>query len=142
MSENKLTRHEMREAALLILFQMRLNDSTLEELLEDDEAAFELRYNKSSLNIVNGVLENDGMFTEIISKYSPSRSVERISLMNRTIIQIALYEMKFCPSVPDKVAINEAVELSKEYCQKNDTAFINGVLSSYYKDCGREKADG
>ncbi|MCH5323667.1 MAG: transcription antitermination factor NusB [Eubacterium sp.] len=133
-----MTRHEMREAALLILFQMRLNDSTEEELLQDNVDAFELEYNSNSLKLVNGVLENDALLTEIIAKYSPSRAVDRISLMNRTIMQIALYEMKFCPSVPDKVAINEAVELSKEYCQKNDTAFINGVLSSYYKENGDE----
>ena len=42
--------------------------------------------------------------------------------------------MKYCPSVPDKVAINEAIEFAKEYADKTDVRFINGVINSYYKD--------
>ena len=48
-------------------------------------------------------------------------------------MRIALYEMKYCPSVPDKVAINEAIEFAKEYADKTDVRFINGVLNSYYR---------
>lgn len=134
MTERKLTRHEMREAALMILFQMQLNESTLEEILEDSESSFELEYSKDSLKIVNGVTEHSDELTEIIAGYSPSREVSRIPCMNMTILKIALYEMKYCNGVPCKVAINEAIELSKEYARKPDTAFINGVLNSYYKD--------
>ena len=70
----------------------------------------------------------------IIESYSPSRKLDRISYINLAIMKIALYEMKYCPSVPDKVAINEAIEFAKEYADKTDVRFINGVLNSYYKD--------
>lgn len=134
MTERKLTRHEMREAALLILFQMKLNPETLDEILEDCEESFEMEYNSQSVKLVKGVAEHEDELNGIIESYSPSRKLDRISYINLTIMKIALYEMKYCPSVPDKVAINEAIEFAKEYADKTDVRFINGVLNSYYKD--------
>lgn len=134
MNDKKLTRHEMREAALLILFQMQLNSGTLEEIIEDCEETFELVHTKDSIKLVNGVIEHEEELTDIISKYSPSRAVNRISVINMVIMKIAIYEMKYCDNVPDKVAINEAIEFSKEYAEKNDVGFINGVLNAYFKE--------
>ncbi|MBE6879636.1 MAG: transcription antitermination factor NusB [Ruminococcaceae bacterium] len=138
MNDRKLTRHEMREAALLILFQMQLNSGTLQEIIEDCEETFELLHTKDSVKLVNGVIEHNDELTQIISGYSPSRSVDRISVINMVIMKIAIYEMKYCDNVPDKVAINEAVEFSKEYAEKNDVSFINGVLNSYLKDKNKD----
>lgn len=134
MTERKLTRHEMREAALLILFQMKLNPETLDEILEDCKEFFEMEYNSQSVKLVKGVAEHEDELNGIIESYSPSRKLDRISYINLAIMRIALYEMKYCPSVPDKVAINEAIEFAKEYADKTDVRFINGVLNSYYKD--------
>lgn len=134
MTERKLTRHEMREAALLILFQMKLNPETLDEILEDCKESFEMEYNSRSVKLVKGVAEHEDELNGIIESYSPSRKLDRISYINLAIMRIALYEMKYCPSVPDKVAINEAIEFAKEYADKTDVRFINGVLNSYYKD--------
>ena len=134
MAERKLTRHEMREAALLILFQRKLNPETLDELLEDCKDSFEMEYNSQSVKLANGVEEHEDELNAIIESYSPSRKLDRISYINLAIMKIAVYEMKYCPSVPDKVAINEAIEFAKEYTDKADVRFINGVLNSYYKD--------
>lgn len=134
MAERKLTRHEMREAALLILFQRKLNPETLDELLEDCKESFEMEYNAQSVKLANGVEEHEDELNAIIESYSPSRKLDRISYINLAIMKIAVYEMKYCPSVPDKVAINEAIEFAKEYTDKADVRFINGVLNSYYKD--------
>ena len=134
MTERKLTRHEMREAALLILFQMKLNPETLDEILEDCKESFEMESNSQSVKLVKGVAEHEDELNGIIESYSPSRKLDRISYINLAIMRIALYEMKYCPSVPDKVAINEAIEFAKEYADKTDVRFINGVLNSYYKD--------
>ena len=134
MAERKLTRHEMREAALLILFQRKLNPETLDELLEDCKDSYEMEYNSQSVKLANGVEEHEDELNAIIESYSPSRKLDRISYINLAIMKIAVYEMKYCPSVPDKVAINEAIEFAKEYTDKADVRFINGVLNSYYKD--------
>ena len=99
MTERKLTRHEMREAALLILFQMKLNPETLDEILEDCKESFEMEYNSQSVKLANGVAEHEDELNDIIESYSPSRKLDRISYINLAIMKIALYEMKYCPSV-------------------------------------------
>ena len=134
MAERKLTLNEMRESALLIIFQRKLNPETLDELLEDCKESFEMEYNSQSVKLANGVEEHEDELNAIIESYSPSRKLDRISYINLAIMKIAVYEMKYCPSVPDKVAINEAIEFAKEYTDKADVRFINGVLNSYYKD--------
>lgn len=142
MAERKLTRHEMREAALLILFQMQFNPETLDELLEDCKESFEMEYNAQSVSLAKGVNAHKEELCAIIDGYSPSRKVDRISYIDLAIMMISIYEMKYCPSVPDKVAINEAIEFAKEYADKADVRFINGVLNSYYQDCtAKGKAD-
>ena len=129
MTERKLTRHEMREAALLILFQMKLNPETLDEILEDCKESFEMEYNSQSVKLAKGVAEHEDELNGIIS-YSPSKKARQNFVhINLAIMKIALYEIKYCPSVPDR-CINEAIEFAKEYADKTDVRFINGVLNS------------
>ncbi len=128
---------------MLILFQRKLNPETLDELLEDCKESFEFEYNSQSVKLANGVEEHEDELNAIIESYSPSRKLDRISYINLAIMKIAVYEMKYCPSVPDKVAINEAIEFAKKYTDKADVRFINGVLNSYYKDSlnNKEQSD-
>lgn len=128
--EEKLSRPEVREGAFLILFQT-LFGATLEEIEEINAEGFDMRKNAETDEIVRGVTEHDKELTEIIAKYSKTRSVARIAKVNMVILKIAVYEMKYCDRVPCAAAINEAVELAKKYSMKPDSAFINGVLSSY-----------
>ena len=128
--EEKLSRPEVREGAFLILFQT-LFGATPEEIEEINAEGFDMRKNAETDEIVRGVTEHDKALTEIIAKYSKTRSVARIAKVNMVILKIAVYEMKYCDRVPCAAAINEAVELAKKYSMKPDSAFINGVLSSY-----------
>ena len=56
--------------------------------------------------------------------------LERMSLVDRNILRIALFEMKYCREVPARVAINEALEIAKLYSMPDSVAFINGVLDA------------
>ena len=131
--EETLTRHEIREGAFLILYQL-LFGTTLEEIDELNAEAFDMAKNEETNEIVNGVLEHDKELLEVIAKYSKTRAASRIAKVNLVILKIAIYEMKYCERVPNAVAINEAVELAKKYSQKADSSFINGILSSYMRE--------
>ena len=131
--EEKLKRHEIREGAFLILYQL-LFGTTLEEIDELNAQAFDMAKNEETNEIVNGVLEHDAELLEVIAKHSKTRAASRIAKVNLVILKIAVYEMKYCERVPNAVAINEAVELAKKYSQKSDSAFINGILSSYMRE--------
>lgn len=131
--EEKLKRHEVREGAFLILYQL-LFGTTVEEIDELNAQAFDIAKNEETNEIVNGVLEHDEELLGVIAKYSKTRAVSRIAKVNLVILKIAAYEMKYCEKVPNAVAINEAVELAKKYSQKADSSFINGILSSYMRE--------
>ena len=135
MSE-KLTRRDTREAVFLLLFQNELTGEPVEEAADACKEAYEMTVNGEILKTAAAVTEKYEEFDEIIGKYSQKREVSRISAINKTILRLALYEMLYCPAVPARVAVNEAVELSKKYAEKQDSSFINGVLGNYMKDSG------
>ena len=128
-----MTKHEIREAAFIILYQMETTSRTSEEIAETTAEAFEMPVNKAVLTLADSVWSKKEELDEVIGKYSPSRAVARIAKVNLTVLRIAVYELMFS-DVPPKVAINEAIELTKAYADKNDKAFVNGVLNSCFKD--------
>lgn len=130
-----MTKHEIREAAFIILYQKEITTQTIEEISENTYESFEMPVNKAVISLADSVWSNKEEIDEIINRYSPSRPTSRIAKVNLTILRIAVYELTYeKEKVPPKVAINEAIELSKAYAQNNDRAFINGLLNSYYKD--------
>lgn len=130
-----MTKHEIREAAFIILYQMELTDQNSEEIAECTSEAFEMPVNKAVISLADKVWEKRTEIDEIIGRYSPSRAVNRISKVNLTILRISVYELTYEKDiVPPKVSINEAIEISKAYADGSDKAFINGVLNSYFKD--------
>ncbi len=130
---SRLKRSEIREGAFLILYQTLFGTSP-DEIDELNSEAFDMAKNEQTDELVRGVLEHDEEILGVIAKYSKTRSVARIAKVNIVILKIAVYEMKYCENVPNAVAINEAVELSKKYSLKSDSSFINGILNSYMKE--------
>lgn len=133
-----MTRREIREEVFLLLFQNELSGIDIDETTEACEEAFEMEKNSESVSTAKKIVEKYGELDEIIGKYSEKREVSRISKVNKTILRLAVYEVLYCPNIPAKVAANEAVELSKKYAEKQDSAFINGVLGSFIKDSGND----
>lgn len=84
--------------------------------------------------IMAGVAEHQEEFDGLIAERSTSRELERIPLVNRAILQLALYELDYLKDVPDSVVINEAVELAKRFGEESDGRFVNGVLGSILRD--------
>lgn len=136
--ENKLTRPEVREGAFLMLYQLGFG-TTPEEIDELNADAFDMAKNEETDEIVRGVIEHDEELTQIVANYSKTRAVSRIAKVNMVILKIAIYEMKYCPRVPNAAAINEAVELAKKYSLKADSGFINGILNSYLGELNADK---
>ncbi len=138
--EEKLTRREVREGAFLILFQTMFRDET-DDIANASIESMGLIKNEDTDEIVNGVTAHIAELDAIVEKYSKTRSTARIPKINMTLLRIALYEMIYCERVPAKVAINEAVELSKKYSYKADSGFINGILNSYLTELGENNAN-
>ena len=81
-----------------------------------------------------GIIKNKKKIDKKIASYSPDWSLTQMSLIDRNILRIGAYELFFSENVPAKVAINEAIEIAKDYGGQSSSKFINGVLGSIYKD--------
>jgi N utilization substance protein B len=83
--------------------------------------------------IVSGVLSQVEELDEIIASYSKQRSLNRVPAINRSILRLALYELKNISDTPVNVVVSEAVQLSQGYAYPEDTSFVNGVLGAYVR---------
>ncbi len=83
-----------------------------------------------ALELVNGVIENQKRINEIIEETAPAWPLNQIAGTDRNILRLAIYEIVIDNKVPMRAAINEAVELAKEYGGDNSPRFVNGVLGS------------
>ena len=125
-----------------------LNDDTLTEIAQSMAGQYELPDSKTVhipalVEAAEAVAANAEAADAIIGKYSKTRKVERIAKVCVAIMRVALFEMDCDEAVPDKVAVNEAIELCKKYADKADCAFVSGLLGNYYRDKnGFDKSGG
>jgi len=93
------------------------------------------------LRTINGVFSNIHQIDKLIKMHLKGWSIERISKIDLSILRLATYEILFETKVNEKISINEAVELSKVYSDKDSPRFVNGVLGSISKDTVKEVAN-
>ncbi len=129
-----MTRREIRDSAFKLVFEQLLRDDDIQELYDIAEEIEEITVNEDVKKIVEGTIEHAGELDAIISGYSKSRSISRISKINLAILRIALYEAIYDDNTPVNAAISEAINLSMVYTYKEDTSFINGVLGAFARE--------
>ncbi len=132
----KQTRSEARDAAFTQVFQMDQHEGSMDVIMDEllkarPECEDNLGYIQS---VIDGVKEHGSEIDAIITKnLRKGWSFARISKVSRTVLRIAIFEMKYLDDVPPRVAVNEAVELAKRYGDENDPTFVNGLLASVIK---------
>lgn len=130
-------RHREREKALQMLYEADIGEAhggvegnTAREG-GSSRVAPEERY---AHLLAAGVLEKRHEIDSAIESCSENWSVERMSVIDRNILRLAVYELLYCPETPYKVVIDEAVELAKTYGTEESSAFVNGVLDKVYRE--------
>ncbi|MEO8457257.1 MAG: transcription antitermination factor NusB [Chloroflexota bacterium] len=125
-------RHKGRTLAMQALFQLDVvghePEHSLDQLLEGFETSTETRAFASEL--VKGVLANRERIDEVLKETAPAFPIDQLAVVDRNILRLAIYEILIDNNVPMRAAINEAIELAKEYGGENSPKFINGVLGS------------
>lgn len=86
--------------------------------------------------LISGVLENQQSIDQIIEKAAPEWPLEQITLVDRNVLRLGLFELLYGnkEEVPPKVAINEAIELAKNFSGESSGKFVNGVLGTVYRE--------
>ncbi len=129
-----MKRRELRKYTFEVIFryffykteemqeQIDLYLDNIEETLTDEDKQ---EIGGRARDIIGKIPEID----DIISEHAVKWSIDRMSQVDLTILRLGVYEMRFDDGIPEKVAINEAVELAKTYGGDNSASFINGVLA-------------
>ena len=125
-----------REHALKILYQIDLTRRTLEDSLGDywgQEPNKDGEVIGYAQRLAGGVRENLKDIDDIISEYATNWQLTRMAIIDRNILRMGLFELKYTTDIPPKVAINEAVELAKKYGDLESSKFVNGILDKIHK---------
>ena len=134
-------RRQAREWAVQFLFQTEFNPNDLEQALNDFWSDGEKKPSDRDRTyvdeIVRGVIEKRREIDRTLSKYTQNWDVERLGVLDRTVMRVAVYEMLFRGDIPPVVSINEAVEIAKAYSSKESGRFVNGVLDRIQKELDR-----
>jgi N utilization substance protein B len=121
-------RSDQRRDAVFALYQHEVTGRALGELLRDAKP-----YTRE---LAEAVEENRAELDELISRHSQNWSLNRIAPLERSILRTALWEALNRDDVPIEVAIDEAVELAKQYCGADAPGFVNGVLGAALEERG------
>jgi len=125
-----MKRREAREKAIQTLFQLDNIELPVDEaityVMDDKENTF---YE----NLVRGTIENQVAIDEKLRDNLEHWSLDRLPKIERTVLRLAVYELLFNDDVPDRVVMNEAIELCKTFGDEKSGRFVNGVLSKFAK---------
>ena len=132
-------RHLARTIAMQTLFCWDFNDkreNDLGRLIEQNFKQFAPKFNDHGFvkSIIKGVVEHAAEIDKYITKYATEWPLDQITIVDRNILRIGVYELVFDKDIPAKVAINEAIEIAKTFGGESSGKFVNGVLGAIYKD--------
>ena len=122
-----MRRTDQRRAAVVALYQADVTGRPAADLLDSRATAF-------TRELVDGVLAERDELDAQIERHATGWSLDRIAPLERSILRVALHELRSRPDVPAEVAIDEAVEAAKELCSAETPAFVNGVLGAVHRE--------
>jgi N utilization substance protein B len=131
-------RHLARTVAMQSLYEwdFRGQQGDIEEIVENNLHEFAPDFDDKGfvIGLVKQVVENLTKIDAVITKFAPEWPIDQITNVDRNILRVGTWELKFTDDIPSKVAINEAIELAKTFGGEASGRFVNGVLGAVYKD--------
>ena len=132
-------RHLARTIAMQTLYEwdfLGKPEGKLPGILERNAREFAPDFNDQGFSeeIMNGVLAHQAEIDALIVQYAPEWPLEQITIVDRNILRIGVFELLHAESIPSKVAINEAIEIAKGFGGESSGRFVNGVLGAIFRD--------
>jgi len=138
------SRHRAREYVLKALYAYELGEQSREEVCESiiahgglDDTDFDFARDLF-VKTVDRIREID----DYISSLATNWNLERLAVVDKNILRIAICEVKNIPDIPIKVAVNEAIELAKKYSTMESAAFVNGILDRVMREFEESEKEG
>lgn len=138
--KNKDSRRYLRQCALQAIVSLEFGQDPLQAaqfsyLYDQEEVSEPIELPLFLLNLVTGVEEHRSELDKELSQYLKAGwALDRLSLIDKSILRLALYEIRYHEETPARVAVNEAIELAKDFTDQASVKFINGVLTHFIED--------
>ncbi len=131
-------RHLARSLVLQTLYQWDFHGGNTEDIqnilkTNQEEFAPETKNDTFTKELLSGILKNKGSIDATIATFASEWPLEQITITDRNVLRIGIYELLFDPNIPAKVAMNEAIELAKNFGGHASGKFVNGVLGAIHK---------
>ncbi|HZW31436.1 MAG TPA: transcription antitermination factor NusB [Isosphaeraceae bacterium] len=120
-----------REVALQVLYQVEQNPGVPPEEVRrfiQRRLLGDRKLSEFTEGLIAGVKEHQPRIDAVISEVAENWRLDRMAAIDRNILRLGAYEMLYCPEVPARVALNEALELAKRYSTAQSSRFVNGIL--------------
>lgn len=135
-------RTRSRQLALQLLYKLDITEELpgdpLPDLLLGEQNEQDPAIEQFALELVNGIRKQRQVLDRKIAQYAKNWELKRMSVVDRNILRQACYELLFCPEIPPKVSINEAIDLAKRFSGDESGKFVNGILDKIKDDSCKE----
>lgn len=134
-----LTRRNLREKALQILYAFKLTGDPIDRIKEQQLDDLDKKDDRKFCDdLIRLTIDNDEYYEEIITKIVDNWDMERIALIDSIIIKMCLTEFFHFEDIPPKVSINESIDIAKDFSTRNSGKFVNGVLDALLEKLDKE----
>ncbi len=132
-----------RELVMQAICQMDVQGQAAFEMLDRffAENTQDAEVRKLAEKWAKGVWEKMNDCDMLITAAAVKWELSRLNQVDRSILRLGAYQLKYCPEIPEKVVINEAIEMAKKYSTESSPAFVNGVMDAIFKKIRMESAE-
>jgi N utilization substance protein B len=129
-------RRKARELVLKGLYAYRIHERDIGALFDElaEGSSLAEKHLHFARHLLETIIKNLAFLDEEIARLAENWELERIALIDRIILRMAMAEIHFMPDIPEKVAINEAIDLAKKYSTEESSSFVNGILDAAISD--------
>jgi N utilization substance protein B len=137
------SRRKARECALQILFELEFSPDQLEEILKDYWAAQPVKaeVKEYATWLVEGLWQHRAEIDRTIEQASEHWRLDRMAMVDRNILRMAVFELFFEKTLPPPIIIDEAIEVARKFSGDEAAVFVNGILDGIYKSLKQDRSD-
>ncbi|NBN91070.1 MAG: transcription antitermination factor NusB [Actinobacteria bacterium] len=123
------SRSKARKAALDLLYESDIRKASVADLLFKRITEMDYEAREFTKELISGIDSNRRKIDELIATYAQGWDMDRMPVLDRNILRLAIFELLWSKTVPEAVAISEALELATSFSTEESSKYINGVLS-------------
>ena len=149
MTSFGISKRSARVFAMELLYAMELTkqpvgkcvDGILDSMRAASKKELAAEMKRYGMSLVDLIQEHRAELDALLEEFSQGWSLDRLAILDRLLLYIALTELQYKPDVPVKVVINEAVEIANKFSTENSSRFINGILNQFARSKGMLASD-